>query len=211
MADLMDPRENESEEDRFLAYLDGAMAPEEETEFLAQLRQDAGMKQRFDEYEQTTHLLHKLGESDPDDTVNLLPNLERRMGLKRRSSPNLAWRLPLEVGGFLAVMLVAVLVFMHGLKQSEQVVVPEVRPGPVEIFLVTPPAPQLAEVFGLRVTEASSATPPRVWTTQLGHARVHELITDLGLAVGKVRGYPANPCEPCAVLLFEAPAGPSTP
>lgn len=203
MGDTNDLLLEEQEQERFLAYLDGTMPPEEEQAFLSQLESDSEFHQRFSDYERATNLIHGLGKEPDAEPVDLLPNLERRMGMRRRSSPSLSWRLPIEVGGLLAVMLVAVLAFMHELRRSDQIVVPEMKPGPVEVFVQSPPSAETSQSFGLSITEASKQKPPHVWMTRLSHSEIEGLLASLGGSITRVRNYPDNPCEPCAVLVFE--------
>lgn len=203
MAERNELLNEEREQERFVAYLDGTMPPEEMGAFESELESDPALQRRFRDYEQATLLIHGLAGEPGIDAVDLLPNLERRMGMRRRSSPNISWRLPIEVGGMLVVMLVAVLFFMHELRRSDQISVPELRPGPVEIFVGAPPSEQVAKAFALSLSQASLQTPPRVWTAMLSQTEIDGLLVSLDDSVTRVRNYPDNPCEPCAVLVFE--------
>lgn len=205
MVDEKKPIPEAEEEERFLLYLDGTMPPDQIAAFEAELARDSALSERFEAYQSATNLLHHLGEQEEE--VNLLPNLERRIGMRPKTRPELVWRVPLEIGGMLAVMLAAVLLFMHGLKQ-EEVVMTVRQPGPVEIYLRAAAPQEVLSQYQITVTGASEGTANRVFAGRMSHAAVKEFIQALGSAMGRVRWYPNNPCDPCTVLLFDVPDAP---
>ena len=129
-------------EDWFLAYLDGELTPEEMDQLEGRLGEDHALKEEFEQYKRTVDLVRSVGPAHaPED---LLPSIQRRLARRQERSIDMQLRFPYELLVFVALLV--------GILYMYFVMVPA---GPGEVAFVLkvetsgPLAPETARQFSL--------------------------------------------------------------
>lgn len=175
-------------EEWFLAYLDGELTPEEMDELEGRLEKDQALRDEFAQYKRTVELVRNIGPAQAP--VDLLPNIQRRLARRQERSYDMQLRFPYELLVFVALLV--------GILYMYFVMVPA---GPGEVAFVlkvetsSPLTPETARQFSL--TEEDRAGEDTVFTVRLDRETAAVLLEELKSVAARL------PELPEGVKLFE--------
>ena len=175
-------------EEWFLAYLDGELTPEEMDQLEGRLKEDQALKDEFDQYKRTVELVRKVGPAHAP--TDLLPNIQRRLARRQERSYDMQLRFPYELLFFVALLV--------GILYMYFVMVPA---GPGEVAFVikvetsSPLTPETTQQFSL--TKVEREGKDTVFTVRLDRQTASSLLKELKSVAAQL------PELPDGVRLFE--------
>ncbi len=175
-------------EEWFLAYLDGELTPEEMDQLEGRLKEDQALKDEFDQYKRTVELVRKVGPAHAP--TDLLPNIQRRLARRQERSYDMQLRFPYELLVFVALLV--------GILYMYFVMVPA---GPGEVAFVikvetsSPLTPETTQQFSL--TKVEREGKDTVFTVRLDRQTASSLLKELKSVAAQL------PELPDGVRLFE--------
>ncbi len=139
-------------EERFRAYLDEELSPEEAAALEAQLAADQDLRDDFDAYRGTVELLRRVGPAPAPES--LLPNIQRRIaGRHMREHLQPTVRFPFEVLAFVILLVGIFYLYFAMAPGNPGTISKKVRPGVVEVDCPRPLPDSLVQEFGLQPVE----------------------------------------------------------
>ena len=185
------------DQDQFLRYVDGEMAPDERTRFQEALTRDRDLEQRFSDYRRTIDMLHGLGQHRAP--ASFLPGLQRHMLKRRTASPTL--RFPYET--LLFVLVMTGILYFYAAHMSPS---PNILARIVMVELTAPVSPEVVQDFSL--TERKDGDRTVALVVRLQEPKVRQLLEKLQPIIkGKVAIPPDS--DLYEVILRPPPAPPT--
>ena len=138
-------------EERFLAYLDGELSPEERSRLDQELAANPDLRARFAQYRRTAQLLRSVGPTRAPAT--LLPALQRRMRRRRFQVP-LALRFPYEGIAILVLIMGVMYAYYSAITPPWEEIVRTSAPTQLRLELTAAPDPALVKEYNFVPTAA---------------------------------------------------------
>jgi hypothetical protein len=186
-------------QERFRAYLDDEMSPEERRLFDAELDANAALAGEFNLYRQTVELLRRVGPTTAPES--LLPAIQKRLaGRHMRENYGATIRFPYEVMAFVIMLGCVFYLYFTQVPTGPGAISPKVRPQLVEIELSRPLSRDLEASFGLEVLATDRPFERTVFGTY-PRSRAQELFAALAPSRVSPQEFPQGEAHSCTLVL----------
>ncbi len=186
-------------QERFRAYLDDEMSPDERRAFQAELEADAPLAGEFTLYRQTVELLRRMGPMEAPET--LLPSIQKRLaGRHMRENYGATIRFPYEVMAFVVMLSCVFYLYFTQVPSGPGEISPKARPQLVEVELSRPLSSDLEATFGLQVLATDRPFERTVYGTY-PRARAQELFGAISPERLSPAEFPQGAAQTCTLLM----------